>query len=183
MKILRTVLLGFSALSAAVLTALWIVYVRSFDVTLFAAIVFLLSNCFYISISRPTLKTSDILSRASGSLAVVSLELQNRAREARTREVETEQRRLVIDEHSHYKLQVAKDMLQHLRPKLPLERKGEAMPRNLTPQIPSAHDAAVARLPAPQQIKDLPHLNGYGPVEKTTQPVAQVDPAPSTTVI
>lgn len=181
MKILRAVLLGFSALSAAVLVAIWIVYGRSFDITLFAAIGFLLLNCFYISISRPTLKTSDILSWASGSLAFVSLELQNRARQARTREVEAEQRRLVVDEHNHYKLQVAKDMLQYLRPKLPPERNGEAMPRKLTPQIPSAHDAAVARLPAPQQIKDLQHLNGYGPVEKTTQPVAQLDSASSTT--
>ncbi|WP_146074067.1 hypothetical protein [Methylobacterium sp. 190mf] len=183
MKILRTVLLGFSALSAAVLIALWVVSGRSFDTILFAAIGFLLLNCFYISISRPTLKTSDILSQASSSLAVVSLELQNQAREARTREVEAEQRRLVVAEHNHYKLQVAKDVLQHLRPKLPLDRNGEAVPRKLTPQISSAHDAAVARLPAPQPVKDFQHLNGYRPVEKTTQPVAQVDPAPSTTII
>ena len=172
MAVIRTILLWISAIVAVVLTTSWVMYSRSFDVVNFIVIAFLIVNFIYLLKSRPTIKFSDVLSGASNRLALASLELQYRAREAQAREVEAERRRLAEAEHNQYKLQVAKDMLQHLRPKLPLNQDADAMTRKLARLAPSAYDAALAQLPTPHAVKDLQHMNGRGPAETPVQPVA-----------
>ena len=120
MTVIRYVLLGFSAISTLALLSFWTVSGRAFDIVLFIVLAFLITNSVYMLISRPTIRTSDILARFSTGFALASLKLHHEAHEAQVREVEAEKRRLQEIEHNRYKLQVAKDMLQHLRLKLPL---------------------------------------------------------------
>ena len=149
MTILRYILLGFSALATLAVLVFWTVSGRASDIALFILLAFLIANTFYVFASRPSLKTSDLLARVSTSLALASLELQHQAQEAQGREVETEKRRLAETEHHQYKLQVAKDMLQHLRAKLPQDR---IFPRSRIRRGPTrVHSRCRLRLPPPRK--------------------------------
>lgn len=99
------------------------------------ALAFLIINIFYIFISRPTIKTSELLTRASAGLAIISFELQFRAQEAKNREVEAEKNRFAEQERSQYKLKIAKDMLHHISPRLQIDQKEQSKSPRITHQL------------------------------------------------
>lgn len=179
MTVIRYVLLGISAISSLALMSFWTVSGRPFDIVLFIVLAFLITNSVYMLISRPTLRTSDILARVSTGFALASLELHHQAQEAQAREVEAEKRRLQEIEHDRYKLQVAKDMLQHLRLKLPSGHEEEVK----LPQIAHQNwsDDRASPLPPPAAAAaDITRLaNGQVAVTKPIRPVTQTSPAPS----
>lgn len=183
MTILRYILLGFSALATLAVLVFWTVSGRASDIALFILLAFLIANTFYVFASRPSLKTSDLLARVSTSLALASLELQHQAQEAQGREVETEKRRLAETEHHQYKLQVAKDMLQHLRAKLPQDRKDQANLPQITHQARSDTGALPLPPPAPPAPETVRPPNGRDAAEKPTQPAPPVSPAPAAALV
>lgn len=107
--------------------------------------IFLFSaNAFYLYCSMPTIKTSDILGRASSKLTLASLELQYLSQEAQIRETEAEKLRLAKAESEQYKLQVAKDMLEHVQKKLTSRRTSEIKIQQISHQGSSGTEAIVA---------------------------------------
>ena len=182
MSLFRWTLLGFSTLSALVLLAFWTVSGRSADIVLFVVLAFLIANIFYILVSRPTIGTSDILARASTGFALASLELQHQAQEARAREEEADKRRLAEAEQNRYKLQVARDMLQLMRPKFSLDQNSPTGSRQISYAARSEQNALPSPLSVPQRGNDLRHVNGHGPAEKPSQSVARAEPPASTTI-
>lgn len=126
MVALRRLLMYLSALAALIIFIGWILFNRRFDIMPFGLIALFLSNAFYLYFSRPTVQTSDILDRASSRLSLVSLELRYLSQEAQIREAEAEKLRLAKIEKENYKLQVAKDLLQHLQSNIS-SRRGSAV--------------------------------------------------------
>jgi len=173
----RLVLLAVSGLSALGLLLFWTISGRAYDIVLFAALAFLLANAFYIYISRPTVRTSDILVRASSGLALASMELQYQAEAAQIREVEAETLRRAEAERNQQKLQVAKEMLQHLRLNGPADPKKDGNRPQITHQARSESVALPSPRPAPDSIRSS---NVRDAAEKPTQPTTQLNPAPST---
>lgn len=107
-----------SALAVGIIFAAWLLFNRRFDIMPFGLIVLFSANAFYMYFSRPTVQTSDILENASSKLTLASLELKYLSQEAQLREMEAEKIRLANAEKEKYKLQVAKDMLEHLQLKI-----------------------------------------------------------------
>ena len=178
MTIFRHILLWFSALAALVILLFWTISGRGGDIVLFVFLAFLIANAFYIFISRPTVKTSDILARASTGLALASLELQYQSQEAQIREVEQEKRRLAEEEKNQFKLQVAKDILNSIQSKFPTYgQKTEARPQ-ITNQVRQKTDALPLPPPIPVAVENVRLSNGHDAGEKPTQPVIQASPAP-----
>ena len=179
----RYVLMAFSALAALVLLVSWIIWGRGVDIMLFLALIFLIANTVYLFFSRPTIRTSDLLKRASTSFALASLELQHQAQEAQVREAEAEKRRLADAEHNRYKLQVAKDLLQHLRLKSPHDRSEEAKLRQITYHAPREDTGAPPpdAPPAPIASRTDPvrPTHGHAVSARPVQPAPSVSPAPT----
>lgn len=179
MTIFRYILLAFSALAALAILLFLTISGQGGDIVLFIFLAFLIANAFYIFISRPTVKTSDILARASTGLALASLELQHQSQEAQIREVEAEKFRLAEEEDNRFKLQVAKDILNNLQSKFPAyKQKTDAMPQ-ITNQVRQKTDALSLPPPIPVATENVRLSNGHGAGEQPTQPVIQANPAPS----
>lgn len=183
MLIMRLVLLSISALTIAVLLVFWVISGRYSDLILLFILAFLVANTVYIYVSRPALRTSDILARASTGFAIAALELQHQTQEARTREVETEKRRLAGVDHNQYKLQVAKDMLEQLRLKLLLDRKGEATVPQIAFQARSEAGALQASSPTLSAEGGARLANGHGALTEPTRPVAQTSAVRSPSIL
>ncbi|MCJ2084726.1 hypothetical protein MKK88_01790 [Methylobacterium sp. E-005] len=183
MIVFRYILLGFSALAALILMMVWIFSGRAFDLVLFIALAFLIANAVYIFSSRPVVRTSDILARASTGFALASLELQHHAQEAQIREVEAEKRRLAEAEYNRQKLHVAKEMLQHLRPKLLLERREAAERPQITHQTRSEPVAPPKPPSGPDTADNVRLSHGRDAVEKPVPPTAQMGTMPSPIVV
>ncbi|MFC6741779.1 hypothetical protein [Methylobacterium tardum] len=167
-------------MAALVILLFWTISGRGGDIVLFVFLAFLIANSFYILISRPTVKTSDILARASTGLALASLELQHQSQEAAIREVEAEERRLSEEENSQFKLQIAKDILDTMQSKLPVYRhKTEALPK-ITNQMRQKTHALPLLSTIPVAAENVRLSNGHDAGEKPTPPVIQASPAPST---
>ncbi len=132
MAALRSFLMYSSLLTSAVIFVGWLMFNRTFDILLFGLIITFIVNAFYLYFSRPTVKTSDILQHASSGLTLVSLELRYLSEEAQFRETEAEKIRLANAEKEKYKLQVAKDMLNHLQLGLPPRRGANAELKQIT---------------------------------------------------
>lgn len=179
MAVTRYVLLGVSAILAIAIISFWTVSGNDFDIVLFIVLVFLITNALYILISQPKLRTSDILARFSAGFALASLELHHQAQEAQVREAEAETRRLQEIEHNGYKLQVAKDMLQHLRLKMPPGHEEEVKLPQIAHQNWSDDRASTLPPPAPAAADVSRLANGHVAVTKPTRPVTQTSPAPS----
>ena len=122
MAALRKLLMYCSAVAAAIIFATWLISSRKFDILPLGLIVVFTVNAFYLYFSRPTVNTSDILEHASSKLTLASLELRYLSQEAQIREAEAEKLRLARAEQEQYKLQVAKDMLEHLQLKITSRR-------------------------------------------------------------
>lgn len=178
MSIIRYVLLAISALSATALLAFWTVSGRSIDIVLFITLSFLVLNIFYILISRPTVRTSEILARASTGFALASLELQQQAHDAQAREAEVEKWRQEEAEHNQYKLQVARDMLQLLRPKLSLNKKVEVSMPQLTHRAKPINDTSPQPPPTSLQRGNVQDANGREAEKRPVQSNAQTNTAP-----
>jgi hypothetical protein len=177
--------MAFSALAALILLVSWIIWGRGVDIMLFVALTFLVANTVYLFFSRPTIRTSDLLKSASTSFALASLELQHQAQEVQAREAEAEQRRLADAEHNRYKLQVAKDLLQHLRPKVSLDRSEEAKLRQITYHAPREDTVtpppAPPAPPAPSRPDPVRPTNGHAVGARPVPPTPSVSPAPTAT--
>ncbi len=116
--------------------------------------IFLFSaNAFYLYCSAPTIKTSDILGHASSKLTLASLELRYLSQEAQIREAEAEKLRLAKAESEQYKLQVAKDMLEHLQLKLSSRRSQAINVQQIPNQGGTGHGVIVAPGAAPPAAK------------------------------
>ena len=150
---------------------------------MFIAIVLLVANTFYIYVSRPRIKTSDILARASTGLALASLELRYHAQDVQAREAEAEKRRLAEAEHNQYKLQVAKDVLQQLRWKAPGDRAEKTKLSQITHQRLSDNRALPLQPPVAPAAHKPPLANGHDAVAEPSQTVAQKSPVPSSAVL
>lgn len=111
-----------SALAVGIIFAAWLLFNRRLDIMPFGLMVLFSANAFYVYFSRPTVQTSDILENASSKLTLASLELKYLSQEAQLREMESEKIRLADAEKENYKLQVAKDMLEHLQLKISSRR-------------------------------------------------------------
>ncbi len=122
MAALRKLLMYCSALAVGIIFAAWLLFNRSLDIMPFGLMVLFSANAFYMYFSRPTVQTSDILENASSKLTLASLELKYLSQEAQLREIESEKIRLANAEKEKYKLQVAKDMLEHLQLKMSSRR-------------------------------------------------------------
>lgn len=133
----------------------WTISGRVFDIALFGALVFLVANGFYVFISRPIVKTSDILARASNGLALASMELQYKSEEAQLREAEAERIRLKEAAYNQAKLQDAREMLQHLR----LSRLQGRKDDNHVPQITRQVRPETAALPSPTPAREGAQLS------------------------
>lgn len=180
MAIFRYILFGTSALAALGLLFFWTISGRVFDIVLFAALAFLITNAFYVFISRPIVKTSDILARASDGLALASMELKYQSEEAQIREAEAERIRLKEAAYNQSKLQDAKEMLQHLRSKPSQGRKDEGNIAQITRQVRSE----IAALPSPSPVReDLQGSNNRDPAPKAPSPAISVGPAPPSAVV
>lgn len=181
MKIFRYTLLGFSASAALMLVIFWTVSGRSSDIVLFIFLTFLIANAFYIFISRPTVKASDIIARASTGLALVSLKLHYQSQEAQIKELEAEKRRRTEEERNRFKLQVAKDILNNMHSKLLDDKqKTEGSPQ-LTSQARQKTDALALPYPISIPAENVRLSNGYDAGEKPTQPIIQASPVPPPT--
>ncbi|MCJ2020533.1 hypothetical protein MKK84_24420 [Methylobacterium sp. E-065] len=173
----RLILLAISGISALGLLLFWTISGRAYDVVLFAALAFLIANAFYIFISRPTVRTSDILVRASSGLALASMELQYQAEAAQVREAEAETLRLAEAERNQQKLQVAKEMLQHLRLNGPADPKKDGN----RPQITHQGRSESVALPSPRPGPDsVPSSHVRDAAEKPMHPATQLKPAQPT---
>lgn len=180
MAIFRYVLLGISAAAVLGLLLFWTISGRAFDIVLFAALAFLVANAFYVFISRPIVKTSDIFARASNGLALASMELQYRSEEAQLREAEAERIRLKEAAYNQAKLQDAKEMLQHLRLKRSQARTDEGKVPQLTRQV----RPEVAALPSPSPVREgAPLPNGRDAAQKPTFSATPVNSAPPSALI
>lgn len=180
MAITRYILMGTSAFMALFLLLFWTVSGQASDIVLFIGLAFLLANTFYIFFTRPTLKTSDLIKKASTGLALASIELQYRAQEAQDREVEAEQQYLAEAENYQYKLQVARDMLYHLGMKVPLPLKKEPKIRQIAQQGEIKDIALSKPLPAPDAAEKAPSTLRPDAVAKPIPPVGPMRLAPST---
>ena len=177
----RFILLGISAISVIALLAFWTISGKAFDILLLAALSFLIANTCYIFISRPAIKTSDILTRVSGSLALASMELQYQAEEAQIREAEAEKIRLAEDEYNKQKLQAAKDLLQHLRINNPQNLKNGASLPQITHQAQPKSSTLPLPPPVPTTANDARHSNRGDSIGKVMPPAAQISQTPSST--
>lgn len=179
MVITRYILMAVSAFMAIVMLFFWTVTGKATDLVLFIVLPFLLVNAFYIFFTRPTLRTSEIIKKASTGLALASIELQYRAQDAQDREVEAEQQYQAEAEHYQYKLEVARDMLQQLGVKVP-----QALKR--VPNIPQiAHrsetrDVALPK-PSPAAVTSdkIESTNGQVAAAKPNAPVGPMRLAPA----
>lgn len=170
----RIILLGTSGTAVLALLAFWTISGRALDIIFFAALTFLVANIVYIFISRPTLKTSDVLTRVSGSLAVASMELQYQAEEAQMREAEAERLRVAEDEHNRQKLLVAKEMLQNLR----LKRLQNSKEHGDLPRITHQPQLKSTTLPSSKSVSATADVarfsNNRDAAGKATPPASQV---------
>ncbi len=107
------------------------------------------ANVFYLVLSWPSVRTSDLLVKTSEKFASASLQLQHLAQEAHSREIEAEKRRIEDAELNEYKLQAAREMLQHFRPKLSLEQLNEAKPQLISYLTNTARSAVASLSPDP----------------------------------
>ena len=145
MAALRKLLMYSSALTSIIIFGGWILFNRTFDILLFGLTFLFLANAFYLYFSRPTVQTSDILEHASSKLTLASLELKYLSQEAQLREAEAESIRLANAEKEKYKLQVAKDMLEHLQLSLS-SRRSSAADLHQTIRRPRIGNEALAQL-------------------------------------
>ena len=169
---MRYILLIISALAVLVLLADWILLDKSLNVLLLVLLALMMLNTFYIFISRPVLKTSDLLLRVSGGLALASLELQHQADEVRLREVETENRRLEEAQYQRDKLQTAKDILKQMSARIPLDRRGTTSLPQITDQTRLIDPAHTLQPSVPPVVVARQRLNGPdGEVLPSTLPI------------
>lgn len=154
MAALRKLLMYCSALTAVIIFAVWIFFSRTFDIMPFGLIVLFLANSFYVYFSRPTVQTSDILEEASSKLGLASFELRYMSEQARLRELEAEKMRLANVEKEKYKLQVAKDMLEHMQLKISPRQSSadDHQPVLRRPRIGDEVIAQVAATSKPEKI-------------------------------
>jgi hypothetical protein len=194
MVILRYVMIAISALYAFVLLMVWAFSSNSPGIGTIIPLGLVLANLFYVVMSRPSIRTSDFLVKTSQRFAHASMELQYLAQEAQSREVEAEKRRLAEMELHQYKMQAAREMLQHFRPKLSLEQLSEAKPQLITYLANTAKSAATALSPPPAMpgaVKTegkVPPTNGHPVTPKAIPPVppapiAMPKAAPSASVL
>lgn len=183
MAITRYILMGTSAFMALFLLLFWTVSGKASDIALFIGLAFLLANTFYIFFTRPTLKTSDMIKKASTGLALASIELQYRAQEAQSREVEAEQQYLAEAEEYQYKLQVAREMLQHFGVKVPLTLRKEKNIRQISQQVETKDVALPKPLPAAEAAEKVVPAKGQDAAAKPVPPIGPMRLAPSTTTL
>lgn len=119
-------------------------------------------NAFYIYFSRPKVQTSDILEKASSKLTLASLELKYMSQDAKSREAELEALRQARVEEEKFKLQVAKDMLEHLQRKLPA-RKVPLLSSQQIARRPLIGNEVLARFAAQPKAKQIEGSEPAGP--------------------
>jgi hypothetical protein len=189
MIILRYVLIALSALYAFSLMLAWAFSSKSGGIGSLITLILVSANVFYLIMSWPSVRTSDLLVKTSEKFASASLQLQHLAQEAHTREIEAEKRRIEDAELNEYKLQAAREMLQHFRPKLSLEQLSEAKPQLISYLTNTARSAVASLSPdpvvpapfaPPAADKALP-TNGHVLTPKPVPP-APVSSAPVTPV-
>jgi hypothetical protein len=111
------------------------------------------------------------------------MELQQQAQEAHIREAEAEKRRQEEAEHHRYKLQVARDMLQHLRPKLSLNKKEELNIPQLTHQAKPKTGAPPLSQPTSLPAGNVQQVNGREATRKAPQPDGQISAVPPSSTL
>lgn len=179
MVFLRKSLMYLSAAVAVVLAALWLIMSRGLDIGVFFLIFAFGLNAFYIYFSEPTVKTSEVIGGASTKLALASLELRQLSQEVQLREVEAEKRRLAEAEHEQYKLNVARDLLQHLQSKLTVSRAKEPKVPHLTFDARPEKDARGALInPSVTTGAGQPPAD-HAAGTSVVQPVLSLGPTPS----
>ncbi len=183
MVITRYILMAVSAFMAIVMLFFWTVTGKATDLVLFIVLPFLLVNAFYIFFTRPTLRTSDIIKKASTGLALASIELQYRAQDAQDREVEAEQQYQAEAENYQYKLEVARDMLKQLGMKVPLALKKETKIRQIAHQS-ETRDAALPK-PSPAAVVSdvIGSANGQVAAAKPNPPIGPMRLTPASTTL
>jgi len=161
MENLRKLLVWCSALAAGLIFVGWIIFNRTFDILPFGFITLFSMNAFYIYFSRPKVQTSDILEQASSKLTLASLELKYMSQDAKSREAELEALRQVRVEEEKFKLQVARDMLEHLQRKLPARKLPLPGAQQIAhrPMIGNEVLARFAAKPRAKQIEGSPPVN------------------------
>ncbi len=169
MENVRRLLVWCSALAAGLIFVGWIIFNRTFDILPFGVITLLLINAFYIYFSTPKYQTSDILEQASSKLTLVSLELKYMSQESKIKEVELEAIRQVRVEEEKFKLQVARDMLEHLQRKLPT-RKAPLPNAQQIAHRPMIGNEVLARFAAKPRGKEI---DGFEPVNPAIKKEAQ----------
>lgn len=171
MENLRRLLVWCSVLAAGLIFVGWITLNRTFDILPFGIITFLLMNALYIFFSSPKFQTSDILEQASSKLILASLELKYMSQESKSREAELEALRQVRVEEEKFKLQVARDMLEHLQRKLPT-RKAPLPNAQQIAHRPMIGNEVLARFAAKPRAKQI---DGSEPVNPAIMKEAQSD--------
>lgn len=174
---MRYVLLIISTLAVLALSADLIFLDKSFNVLLLVLLTLMALNTFYIFISRPILKISDVLLRASDGLALASLELQHQADEVRLREIETENRRLEEAQYQRDKLQTAKDILKQMSVRVSLDRKETTSLPQIADQSRLSDPARTTQPSAPPVVAAPQRLNGLDSGAKPDRLVAQAGSA------
>lgn len=175
--------MGTSAFMALILLMFWTISGKMSDITLFLELSFLLTNTLYIFFTRPTIRTSDLIKKASTGLALASIELQYRAQEAQDREIEAEELYLAEAENYQYKMQVARDMLQHLGTKVPLALKKEPKVRQITQQAEMTDIALPKPLPAAAATEKVRSANGQDGAAKPMPPIGPTRLAPASATL
>jgi hypothetical protein len=183
MAALRKILMYCSALAALAIFIVWLILHRNFDILPFGMIFLFSANAFYLYCSAPTIKTSDILGHASSKLTLASLELRYLSQEAQIREAEAEKLRLAKAESEQYKLQVAKDMLEHLQLKLSSRRSQAINVQQIPHQARAGHDAIVAPAAAAPVAKGDETDPANRPITKKVQPAMAAELPPAATVL
>ncbi|WP_449410286.1 hypothetical protein [Methylobacterium komagatae] len=171
MENLRRLLVWCSALAAGLIFVGWIIFNRTFDILPFGVIALLYMNAFYIYFSTPKYQTSDILEQVSSKLTLVSLELKYMSQESKIKEAELEAIRQVRVDEEKFKLQVARDVLEHLQRKLPT-RKAPLPNAQQIAHRPMIGNEVLARFAAKPRAKQI---DGFEPVNPAIMKEAQSD--------
>ena len=154
MNKVRYALLITTALLALLILITSIIAGSLFSFSTVLILAYLGATFFYIFVSEPKLKSSDLLHRAADYTALMTLEIKHQANEAKDREARIAQQKLADAAQNSHRLNVAKDFLEFVRNNPAAKKRYDfdvpqvsARP-NLKPNTPSQASGANA-LPPP----------------------------------